>query len=144
MPPTHSAHAQENGKVSNSLNKDNSDDKAVVDVVESHASEYGLQESLLTSLKDIFTAIAGSHEQSGICNPQRFIEVLRRENESFRGAQHQDAHEFLNYLLNQLIEDVKAYCCNSSNKAYVNCPQAIFEGLMTSETKCLNCENVSR
>ena len=41
-----------------------------------------------------------------ICNhaPRRFIGKLRSENELFNNHQHQDAHEFLNYLLNEAAE----------------------------------------
>ena len=33
-------------------------------------------------------------------------QVLKRNNEAFRGFQHQDAHEFMNYLLNQIGEEL--------------------------------------
>ena len=36
--------------------------------------------------------------------PRRFIAKLRNENELFNNHQHQDAHEFLNYLLNEAAE----------------------------------------
>lgn len=67
-----------------------------------------MQESLFTSLKDIFESIAASEERVGVVRPQHFLDVLRRENEMFRTAMHQDAHEFLNLLLNEVVNNVEA------------------------------------
>ena len=39
--------------------------------------------------------------------PKAFIDKLKELNEIFRPAQHQDAHEFLNYLLNRIMEDME-------------------------------------
>ena len=64
-----------------------------------NSQNYGMQESLFTSLKDIFESIAASEERVGVVRPQHFLDVLRRENEMFRTAMHQDAHEFLNLSL---------------------------------------------
>lgn len=135
----------------------------------SHAAEYGMEESLFTCLKDIFTAITASPQQVGACSPKRFIEVLRRENELFRSSMHQDAHEFLNYVLNQVVEHVDAYhrehggAIEPSSDHHTDAGLAnggdadamttkvdpskwvhsLFEGTLSSETKCLTCENVT-
>jgi ubiquitin carboxyl-terminal hydrolase 9/13 len=64
--------------------------------------------------------------------------------EMFQGNTHQDAHEFLNYLLNDVVESVDRYEKNRSpekagnNSRWVH---ELFEGILTSETKCLTCEN---
>ncbi|KAL2367679.1 ubiquitin thiolesterase [Blastomyces gilchristii SLH14081] len=73
-----------------------------------NATSYGMQESLFTSLKDIFEAIVASQERMGVIRPYTFLEVLRREHEMFRTAMHQDAHEFLNLLLNEVVANVEA------------------------------------
>ncbi|OAX84649.1 hypothetical protein ACJ72_00985 [Emergomyces africanus] len=73
-----------------------------------NATSYGMQESLFTSLKDIFEAIVASQERMGVIRPYSFLEVLRREHEMFRTAMHQDAHEFLNLLLNEVVANVEA------------------------------------
>ncbi|EFQ98633.1 ubiquitin carboxyl-terminal hydrolase 13 [Nannizzia gypsea CBS 118893] len=73
-----------------------------------NSQNYGMQESLFTSLKDIFESIAASEERVGVVRPQHFLDVLRRENEMFRTAMHQDAHEFLNLLLNEVVNNVEA------------------------------------
>lgn len=73
-----------------------------------NATSYGMQESLFTSLKDIFEAIVATQERMGVIRPYSFLEVLRREHEMFRTAMHQDAHEFLNLLLNEVVANVEA------------------------------------
>lgn len=42
-------------------------------------------------------------------SPKNFIEILRRDNEMYKSAMHQDAHEFLNYLLNTTMESLESY-----------------------------------
>ena len=74
----------------------------------------------------------------------------------FRGYMHQDAHEFLNFTLNEVADNLvaeiqegdkkeqKAKEEGSGNseepKSFVH---EIFEGLLTNETKCLECESVT-
>ena len=138
-----------------------------------NAASYDMPESLFTSLKDIFEAIIANASRTGVVSPAKFLEVLRKENEMFRTSMHQDAHEFLNLLLNEVVANVEA---NSkkleggkgmngfamdgglhnaltdsmrnttgtrtpSNTGWVH---ELFEGTLTSETKCLTCENVSQ
>ena len=38
--------------------------------------------------------------------PKKLIQTLKKKNEAFRGFQHQDAHEFMNYFLNQIGEEL--------------------------------------
>ncbi|KAI9812418.1 MAG: hypothetical protein M1827_004649 [Pycnora praestabilis] len=142
-----------------------------------NARNYGMPESLFTSLKDIFEAIVANQSRTGIVSPQRFLETLKSENENFRGSMHQDAHEFLNLLLNEVVANVEAYSRkieadrnqiapetdgNLDGSAVTNLASALstsngsrtssstdwvhelFEGTLTSETKCLTCENVSQ
>ena len=73
-----------------------------------NSTSYGMSESLFTSLKDIFESLVGSQSRIGIIRPQQFLDVLRRENEMFRTPMHQDAHEFLNLLLNEVVSNVEA------------------------------------
>jgi len=73
-----------------------------------NAASYGMSESLFTSLKDIFESVVASQSRTGIIRPQHFLDVLRREYEMFRTAMHQDAHEFLNILLNEVVANVEA------------------------------------
>ena len=123
-----------------------------------NSQSYGLSESLLTALKDIFESIAASSSRIGIVRPVQFLEVLRREHEMFRTAMHQDAHEFLNLVLNEVVSNVEAEEAKANNnKALPNgggdhlasskksrWVHELFEGTLTSETRCLTCEKVSQ
>lgn len=60
--------------------------------------------NLLTTLHDLFAAISSQTRTAGTVAPQAFINQLKRENEFFRSTLHQDAHEFLNYLINMIAE----------------------------------------
>ena len=138
-----------------------------------NADAYGMEESLFTSMKDIFEALLAHKSNIGVVSPTKFLEVLKRENEMFRTAMHQDAHEFLNLLLNEVVSNVEVHSkkleegkekdkamngsaektgfeqalasampkATSSNTGWVH---ELFEGTLTSETKCLTCENVSQ
>ncbi|VEU23322.1 DEKNAAC104575 [Brettanomyces naardenensis] len=107
----------------------------------SFSREYGMEPSLFTSAKDVFESITENSSKVGILSAYYFVEVVKQQNEMFRSSMHQDAHEFLNFLVNSLIETVNSYTAEhpeeSSNLSH------IFEGLLTSETKCLSCESVS-
>ncbi|KAJ5206238.1 Peptidase C19 ubiquitin carboxyl-terminal hydrolase 2 [Penicillium cf. griseofulvum] len=134
-----------------------------------NATSYGMSESLFTSLKDIFESVVGSQARIGIVRPQQFLDVLRREHEMFRTAMHQDAHEFLNLLLNEVVANVETEATKQAfaDKALPPTESAdslgmltsstgskspnttrwvheLFEGTLTSETKCLTCEKVSQ
>lgn len=95
-------------------------------------------DSLLTALKDMFECINENESTVGVALPLYFIETLKRENELFRSAMHQDAHEFLNFLLNEVIESLNKML-NVKNNAIHD----IFQGLLTNQTKCLTCENIT-
>lgn len=147
----------------------------VLDMTTDNSAKYGMDESLFTSLRDIFESIISNQSRLGVVSPHRFLEILRRENEMFRSAMHQDAHEFLNILLNQVVDNVEIFAkqhpslltsqpnggapekiagmdLTVSTKG-LNVPTAgldthwvhdLFEGLLTSETRCLTCENTSQ
>ncbi|KAL4792545.1 hypothetical protein BDV19DRAFT_250777 [Aspergillus venezuelensis] len=133
-----------------------------------NASSYGIEESLFSALKDLFESVVGSQTRIGIIRPQHFLEVLRRGNEMFRTAMHQDAHEFLNLLLNEVVTSVEHAAnqlalenpvvpsaessdslqpSSSSGNKTPNTSRwvhELFEGLLTSETQCLTCEKASQ
>ena len=148
-----------------------------ISMTHDNTAAYGMPESLFTSLKDIFEALLAHKSNVGVVSPNKFLDVLKRENEMFRSAMHQDAHEFLNLLLNEVVANVEAHSkkleeeeekrkiangtANGSadetgfeqalasampktspgNTGWVH---ELFEGTLTSETKCLTCENVSQ
>ena len=61
-------------------------------------------DDLLGALADLFHDVSHKKKRCGVHAPRRFIGKLRSENELFNNHQHQDAHEFLNYLLNECAE----------------------------------------
>jgi ubiquitin carboxyl-terminal hydrolase 9/13 len=63
--------------------------------------------TLFAALRYLFLHVANHPVDKGTIAPTAFIAKLRRENELFRNTQHQDAHEFLNYLLNKIVEELE-------------------------------------
>ncbi|KAK9450818.1 uncharacterized protein V1518DRAFT_411789 [Limtongia smithiae] len=115
----------------------------IINMDHSMNKTYGMEESLFTTLKDIFEAMVENSSRTGVVSPAKLVEVLKRQNELFRSSMHQDAHEFFNFLLNEVAEDVEHHERNSQS-ANTRWVHELFEGQLTSETKCLTCENVSR
>lgn len=136
-----------------------------------NANAYGMNESLFSSLKDIFEAVIAHRSRIGVVSPHKLLEILRRDNEMFRTPMHQDAHEFLNLLLNEVVENVEQFSKNRvsevpetetngsttasgevvparnstvSAKSNTGWVHELFEGTLTSETRCLTCENTSQ
>ncbi|XP_077480931.1 ubiquitin carboxyl-terminal hydrolase 12A [Stigmatopora argus] len=119
------------------------------------------KENLLTCLADLFHSIANQKRKVGVIPPKKFITRLRKENELFDNYMQQDAHEFLNYLLNTIAdllqEERKQEKTNGrlangtldSQNNNSNAPPAptwvheIFQGTLTNETRCLTCETIS-
>ena len=64
--------------------------------------------SLMASLAALFVTISRQKRRSGSLAPRQFVAHLKRENALFRGANQQDAHEFLNYLLNAAVTSAGA------------------------------------
>ncbi|KAK7798490.1 hypothetical protein U0070_015147 [Myodes glareolus] len=114
------------------------------------------KENLLTCLADLFHSIATQKKKVGVIPPKKFISRLRKENDLFDNYMQQDAHEFLNYLLNTIAdilqEEKKQEKQNGklkngnmnepaeSNKPELTWVHEIFQGTLTNETRCLNCE----
>ncbi|XP_062830416.1 ubiquitin carboxyl-terminal hydrolase 12 [Anolis carolinensis] len=117
------------------------------------------KESLLTCLADLFHSIATQKKKVGVIPPKKFITRLRKENELFDNYMQQDAHEFLNYLLNTVADILQEErkqekqngrlpngCIDSENNNSLPDPtwvHEIFQGTLTNETRCLTCETIS-
>uniref|UniRef100_A0A7I4YE52 ubiquitinyl hydrolase 1 n=1 Tax=Haemonchus contortus TaxID=6289 RepID=A0A7I4YE52_HAECO len=128
------------------------------------------KENLVTCLADLFHNIATQKRRVGTIAPKRFITKLKKENELFDNYMQQDAHEFLNYLLNTvsetLIEEKNAErdrmlrngtlrkgtlntergrdeTGGTSSKVDTTWIHEIFHTL-TNETRCLCCETSSK
>ncbi|KAI8884559.1 cysteine proteinase [Backusella circina FSU 941] len=105
----------------------------------------GMEATVFSALKDLFWKVATNKKKTGVIAPINFINKIKEENELFRSSMHQDAHEFLNYLLNTIAEDVQKYQNehpkkNDTSQTWVN---QLFEGIFSNETKCLSCETVT-
>ncbi|KAH9884676.1 hypothetical protein C8Q73DRAFT_719306 [Cubamyces lactineus] len=129
--------------------------------------------TLLSALRSLYLHISRNPADKGTVAPRAFIEKLKELNELFRGSAHQDAHEFLNFLLNRIMEEMEddrrrlgsipngaaEDLANSVATLSTNPPAStstaignafnstivhrLFEGVLTSETRCLTCETVS-
>ncbi|CAJ2667850.1 ubiquitin carboxyl-terminal hydrolase 4-like [Trifolium pratense] len=128
------------------------------------------EENLLTCLAELFSQISSQKRKTGVIAPKRFVQRLKKQNELFRSYMHQDAHEFLNYLLNELVDilEKEAQVAKDdqetllpsekiangpkknglANGAKKEPPLATwvhknFQGILTNETRCLQCETVT-
>ncbi|KAJ3632027.1 hypothetical protein MTP99_013125 [Tenebrio molitor] len=129
-------------------------------VLEYKAKNKRTKETLLTCLADLFHSIATQKKKVGSIAPKKFIARLRKEKEEFDNYMQQDAHEFLNFLINHISEIILAERQQNSTTNNIKSKgtgengtahtppeptwvHEIFQGILTSETRCLNCENVS-
>ncbi|KAF9257080.1 cysteine proteinase [Marasmius fiardii PR-910] len=128
--------------------------------------------SLFSALRSLFVYISTNPCDKGTIAPRAFIDKVKDLNELFRSTMHQDAHEFFNYLLNRLVEEMQADKRQNSSSSVEDLSNSIatlaskiapttssansgtppesatlihtlFEGTLTSETRCLTCETVS-
>uniref|UniRef100_A0A0D9RBI4 ubiquitinyl hydrolase 1 n=1 Tax=Chlorocebus sabaeus TaxID=60711 RepID=A0A0D9RBI4_CHLSB len=109
------------------------------------------KEILLTCLADFFHSIATQKKKVGVIPPKKFITRLQKENELFDNCMRQDAHEFLNYLLNAIADILQeerkqekqngrlpnGNINNENNDSTLD--PTFFSGNI-SETRCLICE----
>ncbi|CAL9038604.1 unnamed protein product [Musa banksii] len=126
------------------------------------------EENLLMCLADLFSQISSQKKKTGVIAPKQFVYRVKKQNEIFRGYMHQDAHEFLNFLLNELVDILE-----KESNALKSPPEALspsekisngpshpvmngvrkepivtwvhknFQGILTNETRCLCCETVT-
>ncbi|KAI1176188.1 cysteine proteinase [Nemania sp. FL0916] len=146
----------------------------ILELAQESRNTYGMEECTFTGLRDIFMALVESNTRTGVLSPQRFLEIFKRDNEMFRNSMHQDAHEFYGLVLNDVIANVESTAqrllscegehapdgmteslrsalsavakttVNGTNSPGTGWVHDIFEGLLTSETRCLTCETTSQ
>ncbi|KAL5460375.1 hypothetical protein EMCRGX_G033821 [Ephydatia muelleri] len=98
------------------------------------------EDSLLSCLSELFDQLSNpSRKKFGYQSPKKFVATVKRENALFDNAQQQDAHEFLNYLLNTIGDLLLAKNRRESPTTWIH---DIFQGILTNETKCRCCETV--
>lgn len=95
------------------------------------------QGDLYNTLKDLFECITEHSSLTGIVSPVQFVNMLRRENVLFDSMMHQDAHEFLNFMLNDFSDRLDR---DNQAKNFIN---EIFQGTLTNKVRCLTCDNVT-
>ncbi|GMM56770.1 ubiquitin-specific protease [Maudiozyma humilis] len=103
-------------------------------------SDYGIKSPIYSSLKDVFEGITENNSLTGIVAPTQFIRTFRKENVLFNGILHQDAHEFLNFLLNQISDTALSETQPSGQSNFV---KDLFEGSLRYRVKCLTCDNIT-
>ncbi|KAE8770586.1 Ubiquitin carboxyl-terminal hydrolase 4 [Hordeum vulgare] len=125
------------------------------------------EENLLTCLADLFMQVSQSKKKTGVIAPKRFVQRVKKQNELFRSYMHQDAHEFLNFLLNELVDILEKESSAAKDSPQSSSPEKVpngpvqplangvkkeppvtlvhknFQGILTNETKCLRCETVT-
>lgn len=74
--------------------------------------------TLFSALRSLFLHISQNSLDKGTVAPRAFIDKLKKENELFRSSMHQDAHEFLNYLLNSIAEDLEQQAKEESHSSF--------------------------
>ena len=139
-----------------------------IDFQQACAANGSDEDDLLSCLCELFLSISSQRRRCGVHAPRRFITKLRAENELFNNQMHQDAHEFLNYLLNEAAEllekreKAKARANGGGGESSAGSSSdgedddgkkppyraktwihSIFEGVLTNETRCLCCETVT-
>ncbi|CCD25235.1 uncharacterized protein NDAI_0E04180 [Naumovozyma dairenensis CBS 421] len=96
--------------------------------------------NLYNGLKDIFECIIENKFLTGVVSPTEFVQLLKKENVLFDTMMHQDAHEFFNFLINQLSDYIQTDCANPQDDNFIN---ESFQGILTNRIKCLSCDNVT-
>ena len=112
--------------------------------------------TLLNELQSLFSIISLKKKRVGVHGPKEFISKLKSQNEVFAGTMQQDAHEMINYLINDIAETLALqrkevldalrqkigdkFNQKEHKSSWI---QDLFQGLFTNETKCLNCECIT-
>lgn len=105
----------------------------------------GEKPTLYSALKDIFECIAENDSPIGVVSPSNFVNILKQENILFSSSMHQDAHEFLNYLLNELSDSLKRLNCfkEGAHEENITFVEDLFKGSLFNSTKCFTCDNIT-
>jgi ubiquitin carboxyl-terminal hydrolase 9/13 len=67
----------------------------------------GAPPTLFSALRSLFVHIATHPADKGTVAPRAFVDRLKAANEGFRGTGQQDAHEFFNFALNLVADEIR-------------------------------------
>ncbi|KAF9191996.1 hypothetical protein BGZ49_003486 [Haplosporangium sp. Z 27] len=86
------------------------------------------QESMFLCLQDLFQRIQNHSKKTQFFTPTAFVAKVKKENELFRSSMHQDAHEFLMFILSTISEDIEADIKKSQKELEDSMPKTITNG----------------
>eukprot|EP00943_MAST-04B_sp_MAST-4B-sp1_P008717 g8717.t1 len=121
------------------------------------------KDALLAHLTNLFYDIASVKNNKVFVSPKTFVSKVKTQNLLFNNDEHHDAHEFLNFLLNDIIEsvhfDAKILKSQHKNLKLSACRQTsceenivgsekswienIFGGTIQCKMTCISCERTS-
>jgi ubiquitin carboxyl-terminal hydrolase 9/13 len=64
--------------------------------------------TLFSALRSLFLHIATHPSERGTVAPRAFVDKVKATNENFRSTAQQDAHEFFNFALNTIGDEIRA------------------------------------
>ncbi|KAF9993922.1 hypothetical protein BGZ65_010496, partial [Modicella reniformis] len=85
-------------------------------------------------LQDLFQRIQNHSKKTQYFTPTAFVAKVKKENELFRSSMHQDAHEFLMFILSSISEDIEADIKKYQKELEDSMPRSITNGMHSSSS----------
>ncbi|GMH43250.1 hypothetical protein BSKO_11172 [Bryopsis sp. KO-2023] len=106
-----------------------------------------VEDTVYTCLADLFLQVHNQKKKSGVISPKKFVQRVKRDNDQFCGYMHQDAHEFLNFMLLKISDilekEERAARGVPASEPVTTWVHEIFQGKLVHETRCLQCETTT-
>eukprot|EP00923_Selenidium_pygospionis_P060748 GHVN01106751.1.p1 GENE.GHVN01106751.1~~GHVN01106751.1.p1 ORF type:complete len:444 (+),score=57.72 GHVN01106751.1:146-1477(+) len=112
-------------------------------------------DSMLGALGEVFKQLKLSRGNRTAA-VRKFVDKLRKENAMFASAEHHDAHELFNFLVNDIADTLlknrivppeQGSVCGSAATAHPDAKTWVhhmLEGNLVCETRCRRCDNVTK